>query len=237
MQRTKDNLLESAIQLVSGHAFRNNMNVICGFAHFMHDNPDYISAKKRKEFSLHILRSAASLMAVSERVERWYGLQKGSAENDATCCLSSDLLLEIITADADQYLSDGQAFMYTSSVAELRIMGMEQIIVAGLKELFNNAFKFSAPHTLPSILVFEKSGNYHIRIINFSDKVSAIELKTYTVFTRFHTGGTMQDGLGLGMEIAGLSIRQCGGEILILENDDQGPLQKITVEVILPKQI
>ena len=236
MQAMNAHLLKSTIDIVSGPEFRTPMNAIYGFANLMYEDAESISVNERREFSMQILKSAERLMNISERIARWYWLKNNSERTDGSCCLTNEFILEMVKEEALRYLNEQEAFIYESRVLQLHVKCECKIIVPVLRELFNNAFKFSADKTLPSVLLREEKGKYHLHINNFSDKASSADLKTYTVFTQFKRNLHEQQGLGLGLEIANLGIQKCGGSLVINEDEDSqnAPFKKISIEVILP---
>lgn len=231
----ENNLLQATISTIAGHEFRTPMNAIFGFANLIHDSAGSISADQQKEFSEYILNSARQLMNHSERLDRWYHYKDGMSTGGVVETIAIEELIKLIEKAAEKYTVSGELFMFSSNSSSISIPGKKEVFFASIYELFDNAFKFSAKHTIPAFSVMvSPEGNLLIRVQNYSDKASAADLQKYTAFTQFNRQQYEQQGLGLGLEIAKLGILHCGGLVSIPEVPDENGYKKICIEISIP---
>lgn len=231
----KNDLLQATISKISGHEFRTPMNAIFGFANLIHDSAGSISAAEQKEFSEYILNSARQLMNHSERLYRWYHYKDVMQTGGVAEKIAVEELIKLIEIAAEKYTVSGELFMFSSNSNYISIPGKKEVFFASISELFDNAFKFSAKHTIPGFsVVVSHAGNLLITVQNYSDKASSADLRKYTAFTQFNRQQYEQQGLGLGLEIAKLGILHCGGLVSIPEMADENGYKKICIQVSIP---
>jgi len=238
MDYTSNILLRNTIQLLSGHEFRTPIHGIMGFSEFLQNEEFDLKEEEKKEFARNINISAKRLMNFSERLNIWYSLFSSTHSIKKTKFeLSSQDLENLILTEADNYLISGELVRFSTNMDSCIVFGSRKFFEVAVRELVQNAFKFSAKNTIVSFSIFQLHNEVTIRINNTSSSATVDELRTYTVFTQFHRNKFEQQGLGLGMEIARLGITQCGGNIKIHRETSSNDNKQIIFEISLRKEL
>ncbi len=209
------NLLKATIKIIAGHEFRTPMNGIMGFAELLKHDSGSISQDNLHFYTSIILQSAKRLQSLSDRIGTWYWLCEKNVVEDKKFAISSKWVESLIEKHAECFLVDKNFFIYKSSIEDCLITGDELSIQAAINETVNNAFKFSKENCPVSVIINKQEDKLIINIRNHSNYATAEMLNSYTVFTQFNREKLEQQGLGLGLEIANLSMQGCNGKLKI----------------------
>lgn len=231
---TDSYLLGSTIRAFSGHEFRTPMSAILGLARIIHESAGQISVAEQQELTNHILESAQYLMNSSLRLSTWYELKNNQIGNKGHFNLTTEQILQMIKEEADQQLSNGAFFSFSSETQTLKISGNEKILIMAMKELINNSFKFAKKNTINTFSISDVGAFYKISMSNISDKVNSFDFDKYIVFTQFDRQYFEQQGLGLGLAIAQLGIKLCQGQLDIRTEAIDEKTSKVVCEIQLP---
>ena len=141
----------------------------------------------------------------------------------------ADLVKKIVE---DQSFSSGeQRLNLQSSVADTAINMRPALLERALKNILENALKYSPEDSQVSIELTEDTKHYLIKVQDSGEGIPEDQLDTVTQpFTRLH--GENIEGVGLGLSITMRAMDDLGGK-LILSNAPEGGL---LAELEFPKQ-
>lgn len=234
---TSNILLRNTIELLSGHEFRAPINGIVGYSEFLQNDAFELLEEDRKAFARNIHLSAKRLIQLSERLNVWYSLFSGQApERKSAFQLSAGDFESIILEEAEHCSIDRFVIRFSSNMDHCMVRGTKPMFEIAMKELVQNAFRYSMKNEIVSFSIMKVKNEVVVQISNTSVSATVEELKTYTVFTRFHRKGSGEQGLGLGMEIARLCIAKCGGYMKIHRDASPEDNRQVVFEVSLRKE-
>jgi two-component system sensor histidine kinase KdpD len=98
-----------------------------------------------------------------------------------------------------------------------------ELMQLAIRQLIDNAFKYSTPGTPIQVRAGVHNGSMAIRVHNTGEVLS--ELERDRVFDKFYRGAAVQDriaGTGMGLAIAREILRAHGGDILLESSRDRG---------------
>ena len=234
---TNNILLRNTIELLSGHAFKNTVHGIVGFSEYLHNDDFVLQEEEKKEFAKNINISAKRLMELSERLSIWHSLfSTCKVVKKAKFELASQDFESLILAEADKNLVERYLIRFSTNMDSCIVFGSSKMFETAIKELVQNAFKFSPENAVIAFSLTKIKNEVVVQIKNTSVSATVEELKTYTVFTKFHREKFEKKGLGLGMEIARLGIAQCGGHIKIHRETAPADNKQVVFEVSLRQE-
>lgn len=234
---TNNILLRNTIELLSGHEFRTPINGIMGFSEFLHGEQYELREEEKKEFAKNINLSAKRLVHLSERLNIWYSLFSGNKTLKKTkFALSAKDFEELVLDEANHYSVSDVLIRFSTNMDSCNVRGSKKMFETAIRELVQNAFKFSEKNEVVSFSLLQVKNEVVIQIRNTSVSATVEELKTYTVFTRFNRKKSETQGLGLGMEIARLGITQCGGHIHIHRETSQNDQKQVVFDVYMRQE-
>lgn len=212
-QISEHDLLKGIVGHLSGHEFRTPMTGILGLARLLNDASNEIPVQDKAEFTGNIVACAERLVYFSERISLLNILyeEKECKQNNSFQLFEkniTDVLLEM----ALKY-NISNLIKVSTSVSFCKISGNKKLFLLGLKELFDNACKFSRNNSCICLAIIEKEGNLILSITNKSDVTNFEDFKNYKVFTQFNRNKYEQQGLGIGIEIARLCVENSKGNL------------------------
>jgi len=103
----------------------------------------------------------------------------------------------------------------------------EDLACKVLSELVDNAFKFSEPHTPVRVCGLEENGYYVVSVSDSGIGMSNRQIESVAPFTQFDREKMEQQGLGLGLCLAGLTAEVCGLDLKIKSSPGRGTVVSV----------
>ncbi len=203
--------LESMVKLLAGHEFRTPLNGIVGFAELLCDNRMNVTTEEQTEYLKHILVSTKRLNNLSDRLRIWFTLRQRNIISSKTCFIERDWVETILLNQASKELAHSDLFRFSPHGNCWVVNGELNLIKHILDELVSNAFKFSNKESIVSISIEETKSTVEFTITNKTNYATAEMMEEYIAFKQFERAKMEQQGLGIGIEIAKLSLEKCGG--------------------------
>lgn len=97
-------------------------------------------------------------------------------------------------------------------------------------ELVDNAFKFSRLGSTVTVKLFPRSNFGHLEVTDYGCGMTTDQISKLTAFQQFDRNRREQQGLGLGLAIVSLLIRQVGGHLDLTPRPEGG----LTVDACIP---
>ncbi len=227
--------LDHIIKIICGHEFNTPMATILGLAEMLQKDRTNFTSQELDEYVSFISASGVRLNNVSKRLGYWYTLYNHSFIKHIPFQVWFVEFQHIINQQIEisQSNHEKKAINISGNWETVSLIGDKFYLLQAITELINNAFKFSLMNTIVRIECSIQNDEFDFRVINQSDMISACQLKEYQVFDQFNRQKFEQQGLGIGLEIARLGIKQCGGSF-DLSGDDNGDICEVTAKVSLP---
>lgn len=221
------------------HELRTPLNAILGFSRLMKNSPD-VTSEQRENLEI-ITRSGEHLLNLINNIL------------DISKIESGRVVLEPVTVDLYQLISELQSLMYVKAVEKGLTLSIEQapnlprfiVIDAGklrqvLINLIGNAIKFTQHGGVifrTSVAAQGTSDRVHLR---FEIKDTGMGIKTedldriFDSFVQVKSQGLTEAGTGLGLAISKQNIKLMGGEIGVASELGKGSLFFLEVPVVVP---
>ena len=226
-------LLHNVINIVCGHEFRTPMNAIVGFASIMKQADTRDHGQERNEYAQYIMEASSRLMLLSERLHIWHRLYNGESFEKDNITIDESIFNKIITDIAKTFPKVNYIISFCADFHHFELKASCLLVAQTIKELTDNAFKFSIPGTMVHFEVTITEGNINLKITNHSEITTVKQLKGYESFNQFNRNQFEQQGLGLGMDIARFAISAANGSIQI-DGVDYEHYSKIAVSIQIP---
>lgn len=232
LQIQKAALLEKTIELMVGHEFKNPMNGIINFNTLIAENAIRLNNEKLQSLCSYLQISAERLINTYDKINTYYTLQKALALNEIQEEGIPDPhhIIDVIKMVMLKY-DRGKDLDYTEPKPTLFF---SKLIHTAVKELIENACKFSEKGTPICIRIFEDSTGKRIHISNHTKHTAAAALNKYRLFEQHHREVAEQQGLGIGLAITKLIASIHKGSIEFNEVAKESAVREITAILHLP---
>ncbi|MFV0396894.1 MAG: response regulator [Bacteroidales bacterium] len=212
------------------HEFLTPLNVVLGFANLIKQEAQTLTTKEIKEMASYIEEGGDRLKDLINRYLYYiYQVSYSQQKTKNVSCCTKDVM-SIISSNTSSKFNREDDLICEIEEAEIQIESKDLEYI--VKEIVDNAFKFSKKGT--NVIVYGRivDSNYELRVIDsgigfpFSDEDIVSELGA---FNQFNREILEQQGTGLGLITSLLIIQRNNGQISI-KNQKEGVL----VSVILP---
>ena len=232
LQSQKAALLEKTIELMVGHEFKTPMNGIINFNTLIAENAISLNNEKLQSLCSYLQISAERLITTFDKINTYYSLQKAIHLKEIPTIGASDPhhIIDVIKSVTHKY-DRTKDLEYEAPTPPLFF---PKLIHTATKELIENACKFSEKGTPIVIHIFEDMSGKNIHITNQTKHSTAAALNQYSLFEQHNREVTEQQGLGVGLAIAKLTVSIQGGSILFKEVAKKLPIREMTALLHLP---
>lgn len=221
--------LSTSIQKAIPHEVRTPLSIILGYSDYILKKFDTISPKDTLEMIENIHNAAQRLNTLFEKYLTYSKLEHLSLNKEELeqLRLKKTLFTEIIIHDTA--ISLAQSYQREKDL-ELKITGAaiyipEEYFTILIRELIDNAFKFS-PNGSPIEIKSEIQNEfYHLTIIDYGRGMSEEQIKELDAFVQFERKIYEQQGSGLGIAIVKKILQLFNSEMKI--NSFPGKYTKI----------
>ena len=133
--------------------------------------------------------------------------------------------------DANMLLKDGQTINYPQNIDDIIVDFDEKILELVLTNLINNAIKYSAENTSIDVRVVQEKSNL---LISIQDEGMGIPLKEQKfIFNRYFRAenALLDQGTGIGLNIAKSHLEKLGGGITFTSEENKGSLFVVALPI------
>jgi CheY-like chemotaxis protein len=234
LQAQKAAMLEKTIELMVGHEFKTPMNGIINFNSLIAENASSLNNEKLQSLCCYLQISAERLINTYDKINTYYTLQKGLHVEEISASLAPDphhIIDAIKAVIQKQGRINDLAFVEPTPP-----ILFPKLIHTAVKELTENACKFSKKGTPILIRIFEDTFGKSISITNQTTHTTAAALNQYRLFEQHHREVAEQQGLGIGLAISKLIAKMHQGEIKFIEMSQTNVMRSIEAILYLPIQ-
>lgn len=200
------------------HEIRTPLNSIVGFSAvlaevFSDGNPE---VKKFTELigqnSHMLLKMINEILCISDLDKENQEISYGKVDiND--CCLRA-------IEEISPFINQGVKLLFTPSTENLIIESNEELLMHILRNLLDNAAKFTSSGEIILDLQIEPNKEMRLSVTDTGMGIPAD--KHEAVFERFFKLDDFKQGTGLGLSISRLAVERLGGKLTIDKNYTQG---------------
>ncbi|MBW2938287.1 PAS domain-containing sensor histidine kinase [Aureisphaera sp. CAU 1614] len=155
-------------------------------------------------------------------------LETGKVNYKITLFPLSKVINEVIY-NANMLLKEGQIINYPEGIDDIEINFDEKVLELVLSNLVNNAIKYSPENTNIDLKVFQKEKSLQITIIDQGIGIPKKEQKF--IFNRYFRAenALLNQGTGIGLNIAKSHLENLGGGITFESKENEGSSFKIEI--------
>ena len=159
-------------------------------------------------------------------------LETGKVNYKITLFPLSKVINEVIY-NANMLLKEGQIINYPEGIDDIEINFDEKVLELVLSNLVNNAIKYSPENTNIDLKVFQKEKSLQITIIDQGIGIPKKEQKF--IFNRYFRAenALLNQGTGIGLNIAKSHLENLGGDITFESKENEG--SSFTIEIPMAK--
>jgi len=232
LQSQKAAMLEKTIELMVGHEFKNPMNGIINFNTLIAENAISLNNEKLQSLCSYLHISADRLLTTYDKINTYYTLQKAVHLHEIPELGEPDPhhIIDVIKSVLHKY-DRVKDLDYTEPKP---CLFFSKLVHTAVKELIENACKFSEKGTPIVVRVFEDTKGSNINVTNTTRHSTAEALNQYHLFEQHHRDVAEQQGLGIGLAITKLIASIHKGSIEFNEIEKETSIRDITALLHLP---
>lgn len=161
-------------------------------------------------------------------------LESGKVTYNYTTFPLSKVVNEVVY-NSNMLLKEGQRILYPHDIDDIILTFDEKILELALSNLVHNAIKYSSENTNIDIQVSKNKKHFLLDIIDEGIGIPKAEQKF--IFERYFRAGNalLNQGTGIGLNIAKRHLENLGGDITFNSTENKGTVFKIKVPVQPPK--
>ena len=232
LQAQKAAMLEKTIELMVGHEFKTPMNGIINFNALIAENASSLNNEKLQSLCSYLQISAERLLTTYDKINTYYRLQKAVHLSELEDDLKPDSHHIIDSIKSVMHKLDRvKDFEFQEPSPPLFF---SKLIHVAVKELTENACKFSGKGTPISVCISAENRGHTISITNQTMHATADTLNKYRLFEQHQRNIAEQQGLGIGLAISKLIAGLHKGNIEFIETEKHAPIRTIQAVLVLP---
>lgn len=161
-------------------------------------------------------------------------LESGKVNYNYTTFPLSKVVNEVVY-NSNMLLKEGQRILYPHDIDDIIVNFDEKILELALSNLVHNALKYSPEQTNIDIRVSENKNFFLLDVIDEGMGIPQAEQKF--IFERYFRAGNalLNQGTGIGLNIAKRHLRNLGGDITFTSIEKKGTEFRIKVPIQAPK--
>jgi two-component system, sensor histidine kinase and response regulator len=237
LQAQKAAMLEKTIELMVGHEFKTPMNGIINFNALIAENASSLNNEKLQSLCSYLQISAERLLTTYGKINTYYNLQKAvhvSALADDNHLDPHHIIDSIKSVMHKQNRTNDLVFH-----APTPALFFSTLIHEAVKELIENACKFSEKGTPIIVSITTENLRHKISVTNQTSHTNANALNNYRLFEQHDRASNEQQGLGIGLAISKLITSMHNGRIEFIDtekNTTETATRSIEAIIYLPIQ-
>lgn len=226
--------LNKGFKLITNHEFNTPMNGLLGFVRLLKSKMREIEPEVMDDYVNYIEKSANRLNKLFEKLRLWDEIHNAEINNTrlrmADYCSVNKTLIKVANEVAEQYKRKDDLIYHVEEEMDLSFDCY--IIDTLLRELIDNAFKFTEKNQKVNINATVKDNLYTISIADNGFKTKAVELTNIKPFKQINREFFEQQGLGIGLSLASTIVKRLKGQLNFSDNHPNGILVTLQLPVI-----
>lgn len=219
----KSQELEKTIQLMVGHEFNTPMNGILSFSKMIRENAEKWNDAELINFCDYLDKSSKRLQGTFQKVKMLLELQNGNPsinQSEPKYFETGPVIIQLTKRIADE--ARRSTDLELGNIQDVSATIDEELFTVLVKEIVENAFKFTEPGEQVIIDSFYKEGIYSLIVADTGKKISAEDLRKYESFNQFNRNKYEQQGLGVGLAIVKAIVDLYKGELIFSDKEPTG---------------
>lgn len=209
------------------------LNGILDFSTFLQRENPSLNDDAKKELANNINKGAIKLKSIAEKFSLWDRLLKEETfKPNQLFEIRAEQIYELVVAESRAIGRSLEKIVFSADGVVYKLFGKEKVFLISIRELIENALKFSDSTSVVAISITESRKKIMVSIANQSLVATTYELQRYKAFSQLHHRKIKNHGVGLGLEIARNGIAKCMGSIKISKGEEK---KQVVVAVILNK--
>jgi CheY-like chemotaxis protein len=225
--------LNKGFKLITNHEFNTPMNGLLGFVRLLKSNMHDMAPEVMGDYVNYIEKSATRLNKLFEKLRLWDEINNADINNGrlrmSDYCSVNKTLIKVANEVAEQYKRK-KDLTYTIT-EEIDLSFDCYIIDTLLRELIDNAFKFSDKNQKVIINASTEDNYYTISIADNGLKAKAAALTNVEPFNQLNRDFFEQQGLGIGLSLATAIVSKLKGQLNFSDNHPNGILVTLHLPV------
>jgi two-component system, sensor histidine kinase and response regulator len=227
------NEIKESIALSIPHEFRTPLTPIVGFSSMLSEDLKSLTPEEIEEMSSAILASALRLRTSVEKFILFstlhYELNNFESNHAIRNNIVQDIEFRILDVVVNEKKYKSGTIGFESKVEECRLKIDETYFGICIKELVENAFKFSFDNTKVKITGKNTGDYYELAIENTGGWLSKDQIKKIDVLTKQYD--PTMPGSGLGLPIVKRIVEYFGGIMEVISKHKK--YTKVTINILL----
>ena len=228
-ERELNELKTKFLSLVS-HEFKTPLSGILSSTSLI---GKYTKTEQQEKREKHIKTISSKVKYLNNILDDFLSVERletGKVNYKITLFPLSKVINEVIY-NANMLLKEGQIINYPEGIDDIEINFDEKVLELVLTNLVNNAIKYSPENTNIDLKVSQKKHRLYLTIIDQGIGIPKNEQKF--IFNRYFRAenALLNQGTGIGLNIAKSHLENLGGDITFESNENEGSL--FTVDIPL----
>ena len=207
---------------------KDPLNTIVGLSEMIISEFNGMTKEEIVEFISLVHRSGLELREVVGKAMTYYDIQKVQSEPEILESLkesSKDVKSLVAKIASEEAESFGRSNDLIMSISSAHVKAPEEYFVPMMREVLNNAFKFSPKGTYVKVLGGEEAGNLMLSISDEGVGFTENQIESIGAYQTFDSEGN--NGLGLGLQNAKQIAQMFDGSFKINSTKGLGTTVKI----------
>lgn len=227
IQRISDD--KSRLLSIIAHDVRTPFNAVVGYAEYLSEELDELSAEEVRKLVLGLYQSAGDVFSLLENLLDWARLQSEGIKPKPTAIPLRSVFEEI----AKLYRSLAERRSVRLDVecgADVVVFGDRQMVASIVRNLLSNALKFSEPGGKVEISAAMKNGKTEIVVAD--EGVGMTESQRERLFKKDEKSASSDEnrrGAGIGLTVCKEFVDLLGGEIGVESEIGEGSVFTVTI--------
>ncbi len=230
------NKLKSTFLANMSHEIRTPLNAIVGYSDLLEDDVKAMNYESSTKMTNYLKEGVNRLLKLVDNIVEVSLLESGNEEIE----LTNVELNKIINENKELWNQEGKSreieFHYKFSKKNIIVQGNEEKLSRAIKEIVDNAVKYSKNGSKINISVTESNGFGKLQVTDhgIGIKKGSME-KIFQLFGQVEEVGYTRkyEGAGLGLSLANKLVSVMNGEIKIISKPNKGT----SVIILLPTSI
>jgi len=220
--------LEKGMSLLTNHEFNTPMTAIVGFLSLIKSSFDKIDKETLRQYLDYIQDATERLQRLMSKIRWWQQLEENNSYETGKKQVQAHQLIEkIVKQVAEKYKRSEDLILSLSP--DVSLLMHEELLDILVYELADNAFKFTRKSESVVVSLRAYPEQMEMIVADYGNKSTAAELAQYEPFVQFNRKQFEQQGLGIGLQLIKLIVKQLQGNIQILDNEPVGIKIIITI--------
>ena len=245
-QKTMEKLKESATHLkeinamkdkffgIIAHDLRNPFSILLGSSELLMNYIDSMSIADIKKIGHSVYNSAKAVFMLREYLLEWSRTQTGNIKYNPQFVNVKELI-DFNISGVRVYFENKNIDLITGRIDDIEIRADQNMINTILRNLLNNAVKFTHANGKIIVSAFKQNNNIMFSVKDNGVGISEANVaKLFRIDSHFsNTGTAMERGTGLGLLLCKEFIEKHGGRIWVDSKEGMGSEFKFTIPLSL----